>query len=149
MPERFFITYNASAFPTMGLSDDYFVRQRDMLLQNSRPVQELNILKMQYESKSMEEYRKQKAFSLKITQLMVVGWKVGMNMLASSLFSKTVLLRQAHCRQAYYKPFDSLRSLRASGSALLTIDNLPSPNLRTGQASSIYSESHRRTTPAR
>lgn len=40
--------------------DDVFVVQRDTLLNHPELVEKLNTLKMQYEGKSMEEYRKAK-----------------------------------------------------------------------------------------
>ncbi len=41
-------------------SDD-FIKLRDILLENPELVEELNTIKMKYEGKSMEDYRKEKA----------------------------------------------------------------------------------------
>lgn len=41
--------------------DDFFVEQRDRLIQNKKLLDELNKLKQQYEGKTMEEYRKVKS----------------------------------------------------------------------------------------
>ena len=49
--------------------DDIFITQREILLKNPELVKELNDLKLKYEGKSMDEYRKVKSqFFEKITQ---------------------------------------------------------------------------------
>ncbi|OGY57089.1 MAG: hypothetical protein A2Y84_00305 [Candidatus Colwellbacteria bacterium RBG_13_48_8] len=44
----------------IGSPNDFFVRHRDLLLNNSKLVEELNALKKEYGGKSMDEYRKEK-----------------------------------------------------------------------------------------
>jgi len=40
--------------------DDYFLEQRDMLLKNPELIKKLNLLKLKYEGKPMDEYRNEK-----------------------------------------------------------------------------------------
>lgn len=40
---------------------DDFVKLRDILIENPQLVEELNLIKMKYENKSMKDYRKEKA----------------------------------------------------------------------------------------